>query len=56
MSKEEMIKKIYEQYKQYGVSLEEITFMVDTGFDNDLKPDYIIQNIIEQLNEEYKGE
>lgn len=56
MSREEMIQKIYEQYKQCGVSIEEITYMVDTGFDNDLEPDYIMQSITEQLNEEYKGE
>ena len=56
MSREEMVQKIYEQYKQYGVAEEEIIHMVNTGFDNELETDYIMQNIMEQLNEEYKGE
>lgn len=56
MSRAEMVQKIYEKYKQYGVPEEEITYMVDNGFDNDLETEYIMQNIMGQLDEEYKGE
>ena len=56
MDKNTMIKKLLEKYSNYGVTKEEITYMVETGFDNDLEPEYIMQNITEQLNEEYKGE
>lgn len=56
MTKEIMIEKLLQKYSKYGVTLEEITYMVETGFDNDLAPEIIFENTDMQLSEEYKGE
>lgn len=53
MNKEEMIAKLLEKYNNHGVSVEEITYMVEAGFDNDLEPDYIYSNCDSQLAEEH---
>ena len=56
MDRDTMIKKLYEKYSKYGVSVEEITYMVEAGFDNDLEPDYIYDNCDSQLATEYLSE
>ena len=56
MTKEMMIENLLQKYSKYGASLEEITYMVEAGFDNDLEPEIIFTNADMQLSEEYKGE
>ncbi|MBR5596362.1 MAG: hypothetical protein IKW30_03030 [Lachnospiraceae bacterium] len=53
MNKEMMIEKLLQKYNKYGISVEEITYMVEAGFDNDLEPDYIYSNCVSQLAEEH---
>ena len=55
-TKEMMIENLLQKYSKYGASLEEITYMVEAGFDNDLEPEIIFTNADMQLSEEYKGE
>ena len=56
MDKCTMIEKLLQKYGKYGADVEEITYMVDAGFEYGLEPDYIMQNIEEQLSAEHKGE
>lgn len=56
MNKETMIEKLLQKYSKNGVTVEEITYMVEAGFDNDLEPEIILENADMQLSEEYKGE
>lgn len=56
MNKETMIEKLLHKYSKYGVSVEEITYMVEAGFDNELEPDYIYSNCDSQLATEHLSE
>lgn len=53
MDKNIMIEKLLEEYGKYGVSKEEITYMVEAGFDNQLDRDYIYDNCKNQIATEY---
>ena len=48
-----MIEKLLQKYNKYGVTEEEVAYMVDAGFDNDLEPEYIYSNCDSQLAEEH---
>ena len=56
MDKNTMIKKLLEKYSNYGVTEEEIVYMVEAGFDSELEPEIIFANADMQLAEEHKGE
>ena len=56
MNQNKMIDVLFQKYSRFGVSMEEITYMIETGFDNDLAPEIIFENADFQLSEEYKGE
>lgn len=56
MDRDTMIKKLLQKYSKYGVSVEEITYMVEAGFDNDLEPEIIYSNCDAQLAEEHLSE
>ena len=56
MNRDTMIEKLLQKYSKNGVTVEEITYMVEAGFDNDLEPEIILENADMQLSEEYKGE
>ena len=56
MNKEIMIEKLLQKYGKYGVTVEEITYMVEAGFDNELESDYIYSNCNYQLATEYLSE
>ncbi len=56
MTKEFMIEKLLQKYSSCDVTEEEITFMVEAGFDNDLEPEIVFANADNQLSEEHKGE
>ena len=53
MNRETMIEKLLQKYNKYGATVEEISYMVEAGFDNDLEPDYIYSNCDSQLAEEH---
>ena len=56
MNKETMIEKLLQKYNKYGATVEEISYMVEAGFDNDLEPEIVFANADMQLSEEHKGE
>ena len=56
MDKNTMIKKLLEKYSNCGVTEEEVTYMIETGVDNDLEPEIIFANADMQLAEEHLAE
>lgn len=51
-----MIEKLLQKYSNYGVTEEEVVYMIEAGFDNELEPEIIFANADMQLAEEHLTE
>ena len=56
MIDKEILKKLYSLYKEYGVTEDTISEMMEVGIViNNLRPEIVVYNICAQLAEEYFG-